>query len=80
MGRVVLAIVLTMAAACGRSDPASNRKPAGTPTEPVEVCERVADVCRLDESRLGVCIQPPAGPPPEACAGRSPCFICAPQH
>ncbi|HKE16076.1 MAG TPA: hypothetical protein VKB80_14470 [Kofleriaceae bacterium] len=79
MARFFLAMAVAMAAACGPSGQASS-KPTGTPTDPVLVCERVADVCRLDDSRLGVCIQPPAGPPPEACAGRSPCFICTPQH
>ena len=79
MARVFLVIAVAMAAACGPSGQ-TNSKPTGTPTDPVLVCERIADVCRLDDSRLGVCIQPPAGPPPESCAGRSPCFICTPQH
>lgn len=68
-------------AACGSSSDSSvERKPTGTPTDPVLVCERVADVCRLDGSRLGVCVAPPAGTGPEECAGRSPCFTCMSQH
>lgn len=54
-------------AACG---PTSSSKPAGTSADPVTVCERVADVCRLDGSRLGVCVQ--------ARDGRG--FACQSQH
>jgi len=87
MARLFLAIAtaigIAVAAAGGCSSPDSSsaaHKPAGTPTDPVLVCERLADVCRLDGSRLGVCIAAPAGQSPEACAGRPRCFICAPQH
>lgn len=45
-------------------------KPAGTTSDPVEVCERVADVCRIDKAKLGVCTQSRAG------SG----FVCASQH
>jgi hypothetical protein len=71
---------LALVAACSSPSQPAGREPAGTPTDPVEVCKRVADVCRLDRSRLGVCIAAPPGSSPEACAGRSPCFVCAPQH
>jgi hypothetical protein len=55
-----LAIVMALGlgvgvAACGKSS--TSGKPAGTLSDPVEVCERVADVCRLDKARLGVCVQ-----------------------
>ena len=81
MARVALAIAVALAAACSSSETQSaKRKPTGTPTDPVLVCERVADVCRLDESRLGVCIEPPAGTAPESCAGRTPCLLCVSQH
>jgi hypothetical protein len=88
MVRCVLAATLlavAMAGACtspSGSPPqeSKERKPTGSPTDPVDRCERVADVCRLDESRLGVCIAPPAGSRPPACAGRTPCFLCVSQH
>jgi hypothetical protein len=57
---------LMVVVACGPD----NRKPAGTTSDPVEVCERVADVCRIDKAKLGVCTQPRSG------SG----FICASQH
>lgn len=47
---IVLAGVL-LSIACGRR----SSKPAGTATDPVSICERIADVCRIDRSRLGVC-------------------------
>jgi hypothetical protein len=79
MGRLAMALGLLAVAACNPSG-SSERKPTGTPGDPVDVCERLADVCRLDSSRLGVCIAPPPGNPPASCEGRDPCFICAPQH
>jgi hypothetical protein len=30
-------------------------KPAGTTSDPVEVCEEIIQVCRYDGSKLGVC-------------------------
>lgn len=56
MYRLLPLIVLLFA--CG---PDSSKEPAGTTADPVEVCERVADVCRLDSSRLGVCMERPSG-------------------
>jgi hypothetical protein len=50
---MILALV-----ACG---PDSTKEPSGTTADPVEVCERVADVCRIDGSRLGVCMQRTTG-------------------
>jgi hypothetical protein len=79
--RHLAALVLALAAAIGCSSSGStDRKPGGTPSDPVDVCERLGDVCKLDTSRLGVCNQPPAGSPPTVCAGREPCFICVSQH
>jgi hypothetical protein len=52
--------------ACGPRD----SKPAGTTSDPVDVCERIADVCRIDKAKLGVCEQRRSG------SG----FICASQH
>ena len=63
--RRLLALVVALAA-CGPS----TDKPAGTTNDPVLVCERVADVCRLDKSRLGVCIQEKPGAT----------FTCQSQH
>lgn len=45
---------LLMLVACG---PGGNAKPAGTTNDPVAVCERVADVCKIDNAKLGVCTQ-----------------------
>ena len=59
--------MLTLVAACG---PSGTSKPTGTTADPVEVCERVADVCRIDKAKLGVCTQ-----------GRdSSRLVCASQH
>jgi len=82
-GHVAVAVALIGAIACSSKSSESSSaqsKPAGTPTDPVLVCERVADVCRLDGSRLGVCTAPSAGTSPAACEGRKPCFICMSQH
>lgn len=65
MSRWLLTILLL--GACGRS---GDKKPAGTTADPVEVCERVADVCRIDKAKLGVCTQPRSG------SG----FVCMSQH
>jgi hypothetical protein len=58
---------LAMLAACG---PSADHKPTGSTNDPVEVCERIADVCRFDKTKLGVCMQRRDG------AG----FICVSQH
>lgn len=60
-------LCLALLAACG---PGGSSKPAGTTNDPVDVCERVADVCRIDKAKLGVCTQRRDG------AG----FACASQH
>jgi hypothetical protein len=61
-----LALVLALAG-CGPSAP---HKPTGTPTDPVEKCERAVDVCKYDGSQLGVC--------GKAMSGSG--FACVPQH
>ena len=62
---------LLAAAACGRgSSQGAKEKPKGTTTDPVEVCERFGDICKLDSARLGVCSPPKAG------TG----LVCTPQH
>ncbi len=63
----MLRFSLLLVIACGDG---GNRKPAGTTNDPVEVCERVIDVCRLDKAQLGVCVQQRGG------SG----FVCASQH
>ncbi len=65
MGRFRSLLVLLVA--CG---PSSDRKPTGSTNDPVEVCERIADVCRFEKSKLGVCMERRDG------AG----FICVSQH
>lgn len=75
MRLVVLGLLL---AAC--SSESGERPAAGTPTDPVETCTRLADVCRFDGSQLGVCIEAPANKRPARCQAGKPCFICAPQH
>lgn len=67
-GVVMLRIAaIVMLVACG---PSGTTKPTGTTNDPVETCERVADVCRIDKAKLGVCTQQTIG------AG----FVCASQH
>jgi hypothetical protein len=58
-------LALLLLVACGPSG-----KPAGTTNDPVDVCERVADVCKIDNAKLGVCTQRRSG------SG----FACASQH
>jgi hypothetical protein len=72
MTRLAVSVVVAGAlvvAGCGKKrDP--NAKPAGTSADPVLVCERLADVCKLDDARLGVCTQGRDGTS----------LVCAPQH
>jgi hypothetical protein len=68
MTRAVLLTCLVLAG-CGRGA-GGTEKAKGTSADPVEVCERLGDVCKLDSSRLGVC-----SPPKEGTA-----LVCAPQH
>lgn len=63
------ALVAAALAACGSSG-SSSGKPAGTLSDPVDVCTRAADVCRIDRAKLGVCSAARAG------SG----FVCASQH
>ena len=60
-------LLLLLLVACG---PGGSKKPAGTSADPVDVCERVSDVCRIDKAKLGVCTQRRDG------SG----FACASQH
>lgn len=53
--------LLLLLVACGTGDDGKAKKPAGTMHDPVEVCERVADVCRIDKAKLGVCTQRRSG-------------------
>ncbi|MEO8705367.1 MAG: hypothetical protein ABI867_35315 [Kofleriaceae bacterium] len=64
----MLRACLVVLAACGSS---STAKPSGTTSDPVETCEKVADVCRLDGAKLGVCVQSKTKPGT---------FTCASQH
>jgi hypothetical protein len=59
---------LLVVIACGSGGGSS--KPTGTTNDPVEVCERLADVCRIDKAKLGVCTQRRGG------SG----LVCASQH
>jgi hypothetical protein len=78
---ISLSSIVAMLVACSsETAPRSKSKPAGTPTDPVEVCEKMGDVCRLDGARLGVCTQPPPDSRPTACAERNPCYLCTSQH
>jgi len=69
MPRAILITCLLALLGCGRSK-SSSHKPVGTATDPVEVCERLGDVCKLDRARLGVC----------AASTSEPGLVCAPQH
>jgi len=51
--RPVLALMLLFG--CGPGSSAKGAK--GTTSDPVETCTRVADVCRFDGAKLGVCTQ-----------------------
>ena len=62
-----VALVTALLLGCG---PGSSSKPAGTTSDPVMTCERFGDVCKIDDSRLGVCAQKRSG------GG----FACASQH
>lgn len=62
-------LLLVVVAACESSDE-PKAKPTGTLSDPVEVCEKVADVCRIDKAKLGVCTQKRDG------SG----LVCASQH
>jgi len=55
MGRWSIVVAVAMAAVLAGACGPSNAKPAGTSSDPVTVCERIGDICRLDGSRLGVC-------------------------
>ena len=82
MLRAALILAGLLVAACSSatsSDSSSQEAPAGTLADPVDECRRAADVCRLDGSRLGVCIQA-AGASAAACEDRTPCFVCMSQH
>jgi hypothetical protein len=61
--------LLLLVVACGTADD-KPKKPAGTMHDPVEVCERVTDVCRIDRAKLGVCTQ----------SRTSNRLVCASQH
>lgn len=56
------------------------RKPEGTPTDPVMTCERHGQVCRIDSSRLGVCIEAKEENRQALCDGKYPCLQCTSQH
>jgi hypothetical protein len=63
----MLRLSLLFVIGCG---PSGSHKPAGTTSDPVERCERAADVCRIDKAKLGVCTQR---------AGSAE-LVCASQH
>lgn len=67
MSRTLCMLLVVAYGACGPS----GSKPTGTTSDPVETCERVTDVCRIDKAKLGVCTQR---------AGGSGELICASQH
>lgn len=76
-----LVILAWLTLAAGASCKSSGKHtPTGTTSDPVDTCERVADVCRLDKARLGVCIQAPEDARPPRCKAGEPCFVCASQH
>lgn len=73
MARTLLGFAMALGIAC--SSGGGEREPAGTPTDPVEVCDRPGAVCRIDGSRLGVCTADMT-----ATCGDGPCYACQPQH
>ena len=74
--RLVAVVAVNVLLGCPPPSPSSGDKPAGTPTDPVQVCEQVGDVCQeAGGSQLGVCNRTT-----ENCPGPEPCFVCMPQH
>lgn len=65
---------------CPPPESRPGQKPAGTPTDPVEVCEHSGEVCRYDGAQLGVCNAAATRSGTPACPGSGPCFACVPQH
>jgi hypothetical protein len=65
-----IAVVAAIALWACSKDGSESSKPTGTSADPVQVCERLADVCRIDKARLGVCTSRKSGPG----------LACAPQH
>jgi hypothetical protein len=76
LSAALIAASVLVLGACGEGAP---RTPTGTPTDPVEVCTRVGDVCRIDGARLGVCEARRQSAAEGRCEGEG-CFACAPQH
>ncbi|HUH01150.1 MAG TPA: hypothetical protein VML75_04085 [Kofleriaceae bacterium] len=68
MRHLILALGLLTMFGCSRES--GTTKPKGTLADPVEVCERVADVCRFDGAKLGVCTT----------VGESTELVCMSQH
>lgn len=75
----ILVATVAGAALIACADEPGERTPTGAPTDPVETCERVGDVCRIDDARLGVCEARRASAAEGTCEGDG-CFACAPQH
>jgi hypothetical protein len=78
MGQCLLAGALAFGACESGQSKAS--EPTGTPTDPVEVCERHGLVCRYNNAQLGVCVEAQTAEAVAKCEGRFPCLFCAPQH
>ncbi len=81
MPRTILGVLVLFLVGC--PPPPETRVgdgPAGTPTDPVEVCRDAGEVCRYDGSQLGVCNVDAARVGTPACAGPGKCFRCVPQH
>ena len=72
------AVLIIGLMACKSGGDGSEHKPTGSPTDPVGVCERPAQVCKFKGSQLGVCVNKPKED--HSCQGKSPCFVCVPQH
>lgn len=72
---IAAAVIIAPLVGCEEGE----RRPAGTTADPVERCEAVGEVCRIDEARLGVCHAARAGAAEGACEGEG-CFACTPQH
>jgi hypothetical protein len=69
-------LLASLASLTGCPPPAEGAAPAGTPTDPVEVCAEVGQVCqRGGSSQLGVCTKSEA-----QCEAPDGCFTCMLQH
>lgn len=70
--RTALVLLSLLAAGCPQPDPG---KP-GSPSNPVDVCGEVGQVCKTGDAPLGVCTKSTTA----VCDKPDGCFVCMSQH